>query len=112
MNKYFAKKTPCNNGHTHASAKEARRCNDLHFLEKAGEITGLQVEPRFTFSINGRQVKMRNGHVARYTPDFTYVEKGVKVAEDVKSRATETEAFAVRWAFARTLWPEIDWRLV
>ena len=26
---YFARKTPCQHGHTHASAKEARRCNDL-----------------------------------------------------------------------------------
>lgn len=112
MNKYHARKTPCNQGHMHASGKEARRCNDLHLLQRAGEICGLQIEPRFTFAVNGRQVKMRNGQPARYTPDFTYVERGVKVAEDVKSRATQTEAFAVRWAFAKALWPDIDWRLV
>lgn len=111
-NKYHAKKTECGNGHMHASIKEAKRCNDLHLLQRAGEISGLQVEPRFQFVVEGREVKMRNGQVARYTPDFTYVEKGVKVAEDVKSKATDTEAFAVRWAFARTLWPTIDWRLV
>lgn len=111
-NKFNAKKTPCAHGHMHASAKEARRCNDLHMLERAGEISGLQVEPRFQFVIEGKPVKMRNGQTARYTPDFTYVEKGVKVAEDVKSKATDTEAFAVRWAFAKALWPSISWRLV
>lgn len=111
MTKYHAKKTPCANGHTHASKREAARCNDLHLLQRAGEISGLQTEPRFTFAVEGRQVMMRNGQAARYTADFSYVEKGRKVVEDVKSSATDTEAFAVRWAFARAMWPQIDWRL-
>lgn len=29
---YFAAKTPCQNGHVHASRKEAKHCNALHLL--------------------------------------------------------------------------------
>jgi len=53
MTKYHAKKTPCTNGHMHASKREAMRCNDLHLLQRAGEISGLQQQPVFRFAING-----------------------------------------------------------
>lgn len=113
MNKYGARKTPCQHGHKHASAKEAKRCNDLHTLQRAGEIIGLEVEPTFYFVIDGREVKHENGRRAAYKPDFVYIEKGVKVAEDVKgSDATKTEASVLRITLARHLWPEIKWRTV
>lgn len=112
---YFARKSPCNHGHTHASMKEARRCNDLHLLQAAGEIAGLKYEPRFHFHINGREVKMRNGQTARYSPDFTYVDvaKAVQVAEEVKAKNGHVqEAAALRMALFRALWPEIELRIV
>lgn len=109
MTKYHAKKTPCTNGHMHASKREAMRCNDLHLLQRAGEISGLQTEPRFTFAVEGRQVMMRNGQAARYTADFSYVEKGRKVVED--SKGFIVRDFPLRWALAKAMWPQIDWRL-
>lgn len=113
MNKFNARKTACNHGHNHASGKEARRCNDLHLLQRAGQIVGLKVEPRFHFHVNGREVKMRNGQVARYTPDFTYIENNRQIAEDCKGgKATITEASALRMALFRATWPEIELRLV
>lgn len=113
-NKFHAKRSRCNKGHTHASGREARRCNDLHFLQIAGEIAGLEIEPVFRFVIDGRQVKMRNGHVAQYRPDFVYtdIKAGCRVAEDVKSDATMTEAFALRAALFRHLFPSIELRIV
>lgn len=111
--KYGARRTPCGNGCTHASAKEARRCDELHLLQRAGLIVGLRVEPRFTFHINGREIVYPNGRRASYRPDFTYIENGRQVAEDVKGgKATITEASALRMALAKTVWPEIDWRVV
>lgn len=113
MNKYHARKTPCNTGHNHASAKEARRCNDLHLLERAGQIVGLKVEPKFHFHVNGREVKMRNGAVASYRPDFTYIENNRQIAEDIKGgKATITEASALRMALFRACFPDIELRLV
>lgn len=112
-NKFGARKSPCQHGHTHASAKEARRCNDLHLLQRAGEIVGLEVEPVFTFAVEGKPVTHLNGRRAIYTPDFSYIEKGQKVCEDVKGgSATNTEASTLRLAFARAMWPSIDWRIV
>lgn len=112
-NKFSARKTPCAHGHKHASAKEARRCNDLHLLQVGGEIAGLIVEPKFTFEVGGKPVMHLNGRKAVYTPDFSYVEKGRKVCEDVKGgKATQTEASTLRLAFARAMWPSIDWRVV
>lgn len=112
MNKFGAKKTDCQNGHKHASAKEAGRCNDLHLLQRGGVIAGLQIEPVFTFQINGNPLKFPNGKTAQYRPDFTYVEKGVKVAEDIKSKPTMTEAFALRAALFRALWPSVELRII
>lgn len=109
MSKYRAKKTTCSHGHTHASMKEAVRCNDLHLLQRAGHIAGLQQQPKFAFSIEGRQVKMANGHVAGITCDFSYVENGRKVVEEVKGFVVRD--FPLRWAIAQALHPEIVWRL-
>ncbi len=72
----------------------------------------MEVEPEFFFHIGGRQVKHENGRRVGYRPDFTYIEKGVKVAEDVKSKATVTEAFVLRAAIFRALFPTIELRVV
>lgn len=112
-NHHFARKTQCGAGHTHDSKAEAKRCDDLHLLQRAGEIIGLKVAPRFYFSINGREVKMKNGHVARYTGDFTYIEGNRQVCEDVKPSGGLIERdFPLRIAIARALYPDIDFRVV
>lgn len=113
MNKYGARRSKCNHGHTHASAKEARRCNDLHLLASTGAIVGLRNQPRFTFHIDGREVKHPNGRRASYSPDFTYIENGRQVVEEVKGgKATITEASALRMAFFRAIWPDIELKVV
>lgn len=113
MTKYGARKTVCAQGHKHSSAKEAKHCHDLHIRQRLGEIVGLQVEPKYTFIVNGAPVKMGNGAAMSYKPDFEFVENGVKTCLDVKGgSATKTEAFAIRWALAKHCWPEIEWRMV
>jgi hypothetical protein len=110
MHKYRAKPTTCIHGHKHASKREAVRCVELHLLQSAGAIVGLQVEPKFIFQIEGKPLKMRNGRKAQYRPDFTYVERGIKVAEDVKGFTVRD--FPLREALFRALWPEIDLRVL
>ncbi|WP_380873621.1 hypothetical protein ACFB49_42730 [Sphingomonas sp. DBB INV C78] len=46
-NKFSAKKTACAHGHMHASKREALRCNDLHILQRAGQISDLKQQPKF-----------------------------------------------------------------
>ena len=84
--KYRAVKSQCNAGHTHDSKREAIRCNELHILEAAGEISDLIIHPQYWFVINGKQLKHANGRRVGYKSDFEYIdtESGIKVTEDVK----------------------------
>lgn len=109
-NKYGAKVSRCAHGHTHPSRKEARRCGELHLLQRAGVISELTNQPEFWFSINGRQIKHPNGRRVGYKADFSYRENGAHVVEDTKSKATKTEAYALRIAIFRALFPEIAFR--
>jgi hypothetical protein len=78
------------------SRAEARRWRELNLLELAGEISNLEYQPRYEFVVNGTRV----GH---YTGDSRYVEKGVTVVEDVKSKASRTEAYQLRKRLMRAI---------
>jgi hypothetical protein len=110
--KYNAKRTPCNHGHVHASKREAGRCDQLGLLFRAGQIDALVVEPFYPFLIEGREVKHDNGRRLGYKPDFSYIENGKTVCEDVKSKATVTEAFVLRAVMFRALYPSIELRVL
>jgi hypothetical protein len=85
QHKYRAQRTYCANGHWHPSKAEAKRCDELHILEKAGEITHLTFQPKFPVHINGIKV-------FTYIADFSYFplkpEKGGRIIEDVKGVLT------------------------
>lgn len=74
-------------GYTFASKKEANRYFELKMLQKAGEITALELQPKFEIVPavvwNGKQMKARY-----YIADFSYYEKGNGIIEDVKSVIT------------------------
>ena len=105
MSKYGAKKSQCLHGHTHDSIKEAKRCNDLHLLERAGHITHLVVQPQFWFQINGVQIKHDNGRRVGMKPDFQYFEGDKNVVEDVKG--FKTADYTLRKAIFKALFPHI-----
>lgn len=104
-NKYGAKKQACNHGHMHDSRKEARRCGELHLLQRGGVISDLRIQPQYWFVIDGRQVKHQNGRRVGYKPDFAYVEAGANICEDTKG--FKDEAFVLRAAIFRALFPGI-----
>lgn len=106
MNKYRAKVTPCAHGHTHASIKEAKRCNDLHMLQKAGVIHSLEVEPQYWFGTNGETIKHDNGRRVGYRPDFSYVENDKRKVEDVKG--FHARDWPLRKAVFRFFYPDIE----
>jgi hypothetical protein len=64
-----------------ASKKEARRHAELLLMEKAGAIRDLRRQVPFDLAVNGRLV-------CRFVADFTYLERGEAVVEDVKSAIT------------------------
>ena len=84
--KYGSVKTTVD-GITFDSKAEANRLCELRLMEKAGEITRLSRQEVFPIVINGNPVKMRNGHIAKYTADFIYFKDGKRIVEEVKGYA-------------------------
>lgn len=75
--KFFAKAVTID-GHRFASKAEGARYVWLSLLEKAGEIRGLVLQPRFTLHVGGVLI-------GAYIADFAYETCfGARVVEDVK----------------------------
>jgi len=81
--KYNAKRTEVD-GIVFASKREAARHQELKLLERAGEIHGLKLQPKFPMNVEG------GGHVGHYIADFSYVDSrtGRSVVEDAKGMRT------------------------
>lgn len=88
--KYGNRKTVVD-GITFDSKLEARRYSELKLLERAGEITDLQLQVKYTLipsqKLNGKVVE----RAVTYTADFVYVLKssGETVVEDTKGMKTD-----------------------
>ena len=81
MTKYGARRTEVD-GHSFASQREANRYGELRLLEQAGEISGLELQPKFPLIVNGQKV-------ATYIGDFRYMDAtGAVVVEDAKGVRT------------------------
>lgn len=80
-NKYNAKKTMIH-GTWFDSKKEADRYLELKLLERAGEITNLELQPQYVFKLNGVKI-------CTYRADFRYCEDGLSVVNDVKGYKTQ-----------------------
>ena len=63
------------------SKKEANRYGNLKLLEKAGDISDLKLQVKM-------EIMVKEKKIATYIADFTYMEKGQYVVEDVKSDFT------------------------
>lgn len=111
-NKYGAEKADCRHGHRHASKREAKRCNELHLLLRAGEIEDLEQQPRFTFIVNGIELKHDNGRRAIYTADFAFMDRqsGRKIIEDTKGFSARD--WPLRKALFRACHPDLVLREV
>lgn len=84
------------------SKAEAARDAELVLLASVGAITGLTRQPRFDLIVNGNKV-------CAYVGDWRYQEHGQDVVEDRKG--VLTPAFKIKWALAKALHPDIEWRL-
>ena len=78
-------------GFTFDSQKEARRYTELKLLVRVGEISELELQKSFVLA---ESVKFNNEPrvkpTIRYVADFAYMENGVMIVEDVKSKATKS----------------------
>lgn len=88
-NKYRAKKTICSNGHLHASGFEAKRCDELHLLQRQGIISNLQIQKKYIILESQKFKEMPSERPVAYNADFVYNENGITVIEDTKGKATK-----------------------
>jgi hypothetical protein len=64
------------------SLLEAGRYMELRLLERAGEIVGLELQPKYNIQVNGQ-------HICQYRADFRYKDRNGKVVvEDAKGYMT------------------------
>ena len=97
MGKYGNKKTVID-GIEFDSKKEATRYQELKLLQRAGKISYLSRQVKFTLipsqRVNGKVVE----RPVTYIADFKYWdnEEGRHVVEDVKSPATKTKEYIIK----------------
>lgn len=106
MSKYYSKKVT-RDGITYDSIKEYKRHCELRLMEKAGVIKDLQRQVEFVLLPAQREpdrIGVRGGIIkgktieqaVKYVADFTYLENGKLVVEDVKSPATRTRDYILK----------------
>lgn len=78
------------NGIKFDSKKEARRYMELRQLETMGKISDLKLQHTFTLQEAFTTEEGKRVEAIRYIADFTYMEDGKFVVEDVKSPATRS----------------------
>lgn len=98
-----------------ASKAEALRDSELQLLQRAGRIRDLKRQPRFALKVNGKKVTTYVGDWSYEEDVGPYWNSGLReikwrpIVEDRKG--AQTPAFKIKWALARALYPEIEWRL-
>ena len=104
MAKYGNKKIE-HDGYKFDSVAEMSRYKELKLLLKAGEITHLELQPKFTVV-----PKTKGEQAVVYIADFSYVEVGSNnvVVEDVKGMATKE--YVIKRKLFKHQNPNIDFR--
>ena len=79
-NKYNAKRTSVD-GYMFDSMREAHHYGDLKLMERAGELSGIEVHPVYPIEINGMRI-------CAVEADFRFVQRGTIRVQDVKGMDT------------------------
>lgn len=107
-NKYGNVPTVGVDGKRKASKAEAGRDGDLALLERADKIHALERQPRYPLYVGGKLICIYIGDW-RYRDGPAREHNAQLVVEDKKGALTKD--FKIKWALAKALYPEIEWRL-
>jgi len=97
-------------GITFDSKREAERYGELKLLERDGQITDLEVHPRFVLQEGFRLPYGKRVPAITYTADFGYNEWNARIVEDVKG--VETAVFKLKQRLFWKRYPDIELRVV
>lgn len=106
--KYGNTKTELN-GIKFDSIRERNRYIQLHAMEKSGLISELKLQPAYKLKAKIVSKGFPNGRELTYRADFSYIENGVLVVEDVKG--VETDVFKIKRALVK-FFHDIDVKIV
>jgi len=108
MSKYKNKKTQVDM-YVFDSIAESKRYKELALLQKAGEIRGLVLQPKFLL----QPAFKKNGKIYRkieYIADFMYIKNGKIVVEDVKGK--ETDVFKLKHKLFEYKYPHYELEII
>lgn len=108
MNKYRNRKIVVDNIRFDSNL-EAIRYRQLKLLLRAGEISNLELQPRFllqdSFKKNGKTYRK-----IEYIADFQYIENGKTIVEDVKG--IQTDVFKLKHKIFEKKYPELSLKII
>ena len=91
-------------GHKFDSKLEAARYKQLKLMESAGELSHLELQPKYPCEVNGKKI-------CTYIADFRYrLKNGYTVVEDVKG--VETAVFKLKKKLVESLYPGVKIQIV
>ena len=95
MSKYHSRKITVD-GITFDSHREARRYQELQLLLRAGEITQLQLQKKYTLIPAQKKPSGGTERAVTYTADFVYIDNrtGKETVEDAKG--VKTQQYIIR----------------
>lgn len=91
MNRKYHNSKTAIDGRKFDSKKEARRYQELKFLERVNMISGLQCQVKFVLIPSQRDPNTKRviERECAYIADFVYMQNGEKVVEDTKGFKTK-----------------------
>lgn len=92
-----------------ASKAEGRRYCELKLLQRTGKISDLTLQPSFTLQEKFTDNEGEKHRAIRYVGDFSYIENGKQIIEDVKG--AETKEFLIKAKMFRRLFPQFILRI-
>lgn len=108
MSKYHNKKVQIDM-YVFDSIAESRRYKELALLERAGQISELELQPKFLLQ-DGFKKNGKTYRAIYYIADFRYVENGKVIVEDVKGK--ETEVFKLKHKLFEYKYPEYELKII
>ena len=96
MNNKYRAKPQTENGIRFDSKREAARYQELYQLWKAGVIKDLKLQHAFVLQDGFTTPDGERIRAIEYRADFTYMQDGELVVEDVKSKATKTPVYEIK----------------
>lgn len=106
--KYNARKTTVD-GIEFDSMAEANRYKELKTLVQTGDITNLRLQPEFTLQDAFTDNQGKRQRAIKYRADFTYMENGQRIVEDVKGFFTKDARIKLKMFLLK--YPELILRI-